>query len=181
MSGQQAKQTSRWGSLLSGAVAGLESRLDTILADGETQTAEEVARKAKAGVPPKQTSLKLEQTETSRPSSRNRTNDRLHDRLAKAVGKGAEGQRSGTPSSELPSRTTSPALGLAAGPTSTESRRSDSQQDPSIADTVSTEIGELGQRGSQDGGFRGSAAEDRTSEGGSQYCSTYLSAWHGPS
>ncbi len=29
------KQSSRWGSLLQGAVAGIESRLDTILADSE--------------------------------------------------------------------------------------------------------------------------------------------------
>jgi len=34
-----AAPKSRWGSLLSGAVAGLESRLDTILADDEQASA----------------------------------------------------------------------------------------------------------------------------------------------
>jgi TATA element modulatory factor len=50
MSGQQGG--SRWGSLLSGAVAGLESRLDTILADDNQASArsraEEAARKKEA-------------------------------------------------------------------------------------------------------------------------------------
>lgn len=36
---QPPKQTSRWGSLLSGAVAGLESRLDTILAEDDQASA----------------------------------------------------------------------------------------------------------------------------------------------
>ena len=42
---------SRWGSLLSGAVAGLESRLDTILADDDQASArsraEDAAKKSK--------------------------------------------------------------------------------------------------------------------------------------
>lgn len=33
------KQTSRWGSLLSGAVAGIESKLDTILAEDDQASA----------------------------------------------------------------------------------------------------------------------------------------------
>ena len=45
---RQGKQSSRWGSLLSGAVAGLESRLDTILAE-EGAVA---AQKAKEGSTP---------------------------------------------------------------------------------------------------------------------------------
>jgi hypothetical protein len=47
-----SESKSRWGSLLSGAVAGLESRLDTILADDDqasarSRVAEEAAKKAK--------------------------------------------------------------------------------------------------------------------------------------
>lgn len=54
---------SRWGSILSGAVAGLESRLDSILADDDQasarQRADEVARQEK--LKQKQNSLKVEQ------------------------------------------------------------------------------------------------------------------------
>lgn len=39
---------SRWGSLLSGAVAGLESRLDTILADDDQASAKARAAEAAA-------------------------------------------------------------------------------------------------------------------------------------
>jgi septal ring factor EnvC (AmiA/AmiB activator) len=45
MSGQQG---SRWGSLLSGAVAGLESRLDTILAEDTQASAKARAAEAAA-------------------------------------------------------------------------------------------------------------------------------------
>jgi TATA element modulatory factor len=54
---------SRWGSLLSGAVAGLESRLDSILADDDQasarQRAEETARQEK--LKQKRNALKVEQ------------------------------------------------------------------------------------------------------------------------
>jgi hypothetical protein len=54
---------SRWGSILSGAVAGLESRLDSILADDDQasarQRAEETARQEKLKL--KQNALKAEQ------------------------------------------------------------------------------------------------------------------------
>lgn len=45
MSGQQG---SRWGSLFSGAVAGLESRLDTILAEDNQASAKSRAAEAAA-------------------------------------------------------------------------------------------------------------------------------------
>lgn len=46
---QKQKQASRWGSFLSGAVAGLESRLDTILAEDDQasvrlRAAEQISR-----------------------------------------------------------------------------------------------------------------------------------------
>ena len=54
---------SRWGSILSGAVAGLESRLDSILADDDQasarQRAEEIVRQEK--LKQKQNALKVEQ------------------------------------------------------------------------------------------------------------------------
>lgn len=50
---QKPKQTSRWGSLLQGAVAGIESRLDTILAEDDQASArsravDEAAKQAAA-------------------------------------------------------------------------------------------------------------------------------------
>ena len=50
---QKPKQALRWGSLLQGAVAGIESRLDTILAEDDqasarSRTADETAKQAAA-------------------------------------------------------------------------------------------------------------------------------------
>ncbi|QDS74222.1 hypothetical protein FKW77_002538 [Venturia effusa] len=88
------KQGSRWGlgSLVSGAVAGLESRLDTILADDETRAAEEAARKAKAAAS-RPAVLKADTPDASRTSSRNRANDRLAEKLAKRETARAAGTR----------------------------------------------------------------------------------------
>ncbi|KIV98835.1 uncharacterized protein PV09_09406 [Verruconis gallopava] len=107
MSQPQKKTGGGWGSLLSGAVAGLESRLDNILADEETRAAEEAARRARLGIQQKSAvaSLKADEKDSlSRAASKNRVNDRLAERLAKA----AKGERSNRPSSELPSRAASP-------------------------------------------------------------------------
>ena len=106
---QRRPKGSRWGSLLSGAVAGLESRLDTILADDNEASArsratEKVLLEAKiarakedAGslAPPRVSS------ELSRSSSRSRVNDKLAERLAKATGSKA--------GSQVASEVTSPA------------------------------------------------------------------------
>ncbi|KAF2813266.1 uncharacterized protein BDZ99DRAFT_411876, partial [Mytilinidion resinicola] len=138
---QNPKQTSRWGSLLSGAVAGLESRLDTILAEDDQASARARAAEAKA----KQEAAEKAAAEKSRLQpepgisrnpSRSRPNSRLQDRLAKAVVKGADRPRSNSrTSSDLPSRTASPALGspaLAAelGRTSLDSKVSDTTSEP---------------------------------------------------
>lgn len=45
------KQASRWGSLLSGAVAGLESRLDNILAEEGSVAAQNAAKASGVRVP----------------------------------------------------------------------------------------------------------------------------------
>lgn len=119
-----SKGSSRWGSLLSGAVSGLESRLDTILgedadASARSRAAEKAAQEAKAEetraasatlAPPSTAS-----TDTSRNSSRTRVNDRLNERLAKALAN----QRS-----DAPSRTASPLIGGASPRTSLGSRPS---------------------------------------------------------
>jgi hypothetical protein len=112
------KASKGWGSLLSGAVAGLESRLDTILADDETRATEEAARKARLAGAPKPAALKAEEKDGSRASSRNRVNDRLAERLAK-VAKGA----SSKPNSEVPSRTESPRASATIARESTETKR----------------------------------------------------------
>ncbi|KAF2472303.1 uncharacterized protein BDR25DRAFT_259869 [Lindgomyces ingoldianus] len=107
---------SGWGSLLSGAVAGIESRLDTILAEDDQASARsraaDAAAKQKAAeeAAAEKQRLQVEQG-LSRNSSRSRPNSRLQDRLAKAVNKGGERPRSSSgASSDMPSRPESPAL-----------------------------------------------------------------------
>ncbi|KAI9790238.1 MAG: hypothetical protein M1816_005263 [Peltula sp. TS41687] len=133
-SSQQPSKTSRWGSLLQQAVAGVESRLDTILTDAAAADggpAPAASSKAPAKAPPEtiaaqQPSLRRETVISATPSSlkvddgraRTRsnsrtTNDRLQERLARAmVGKdNARTGRSPAPSSSgMASRTSSPAL-----------------------------------------------------------------------
>ncbi|KAI5210008.1 hypothetical protein E4T39_00584 [Aureobasidium subglaciale] len=93
---------SRWGSLLSGAVAGLESRLDTILAeDNEASARSRAQDKAIAQEKPsaeKLAALAVPRTssDASRSPSRSRLNDRLQERLAKAVAS-QNASRSSTP------------------------------------------------------------------------------------
>ncbi|KXL51635.1 hypothetical protein M433DRAFT_361322 [Acidomyces richmondensis BFW] len=109
----QKKSTGGWGSLLSGAVANLESRLDTILAeDGEAsarQRASEAAMKevqaqaARAAIPPSRLTVPAT---ASREASRSRANEKLAERLAKATarkdGAGGSGglSRTATPTSD---------------------------------------------------------------------------------
>ncbi|KAF2272585.1 uncharacterized protein EI97DRAFT_452937 [Westerdykella ornata] len=105
MSGQQG---SRWGSLLSGAVAGIESRLDTILADDSQASAKSRAAEAAA----KQEAAKQEAAEkknlqidqgVSRTSStRSRPGSSLQDRLARAVSQRSESPRASTDSTSRP-------------------------------------------------------------------------------
>ncbi|KAG5940314.1 hypothetical protein E4U59_002509 [Claviceps monticola] len=93
-------KASRWGSLLSQAVAGVESRLDTMLAETDEDEPNSAAAGASAAAPsrtattdtaakqPVQPSapaaIKAGATD-SRSSSRNRANDRLQARLAQAL------------------------------------------------------------------------------------------------
>ncbi|KAJ6445561.1 m protein repeat protein [Purpureocillium lavendulum] len=97
-------KSSRWGSFLSQAVAGVESRLDNILAEAEEQPQQKPTQAAPASSPKPAAQLAAPAKPapgSSRSSSTNRTNDRLQARLAKAMaGKNAPGgaDGKGTPS-----------------------------------------------------------------------------------
>ena len=112
-----------WGSLFSGAVANLESRLDTILADDPEASARERAAEGAAkqaepnrnrsnsgnlAAPPSTTS-----NTSSRDVSRARGSERLAERLAKAT------------QQKAPSRTGTPVHDQASARTSGEAKRSD--------------------------------------------------------
>ncbi|CAI6334228.1 unnamed protein product [Periconia digitata] len=133
-------QRSGWGSLLGNAVAGLESRLDNMLADEQASAKpKETAAAAVAQDPGKAAAAdkqRLQLDQVSRSSSRSRPNSRLQDRLAKAVNKGKEGADP-RPSSELGSRPESPALKTTAAPdaarTSIDSRISISEPAAEVA------------------------------------------------
>lgn len=90
------------------AISGLESRLDTILAeDGTPRPAGATAKQDGSETAPVDKKLAVEQGGLSRNSSRSRPNSRLQERLAKAVTKGTENSRT---SSDMGSRSESPAL-----------------------------------------------------------------------
>ncbi|KAL3961626.1 hypothetical protein ACCO45_003149 [Purpureocillium lilacinum] len=79
---------SRWGSFLSQAVAGVESRLDNILAEADDSSQQKPSPAAAPASSPKPAQLAAPAKPTpgsSRSSSTNRTNDRLQARLAKAM------------------------------------------------------------------------------------------------
>ncbi|KAJ5027519.1 TATA element modulatory factor 1 TATA binding-domain-containing protein [Bipolaris maydis] len=101
------------------ALSGLESRLDTILAeDGSTGPKPAATDKAAAAV-----DKKLAVEAASRNPSRSRPNSRLQDRLAKAVNKATDRSDS-RPSSDLGSRPESPALPTSLPPAADTSRTS---------------------------------------------------------
>ncbi|KAJ6781042.1 hypothetical protein PWT90_04782 [Aphanocladium album] len=94
------KSSSRWGSFLSQAVAGVESRLDNILAEEDssshapaTQQQPKPQPQMQAPTPASAVPAAAKATpNASRSSSNNRANDRLQARLAKAMtGKASQG------------------------------------------------------------------------------------------
>jgi len=89
MASQTPAQKKGWGSLLSNAVAGLESRLDNILAEDAEASAKSRAADAARKDAVHQSALSPP-PDASRESSRSRVNKRLEERLAKAVNKGTE-------------------------------------------------------------------------------------------
>lgn len=120
------KSSSRWGSFL----AGVESRLDTILADEDTAKAaaqnrgdgglqEQPGKKDAMALPP------AEKATLSRTPSANRAQDRLNEKLAKAMANKhlAKKGDSTTPNSGVPSRTASPANVTTSARTSSDLQR----------------------------------------------------------
>ena len=118
------KASSRWGSFL----AGVESRLDTILADEDTKappaktdgsTQEQPGKKDGMAVPP------AAKPTPSRTASANRAQERLNEKLAKAMANRSlakKGDTSVTPSG-VPSRAASPANVAASPRTSSDVKR----------------------------------------------------------
>ncbi|KAI4127793.1 MAG: hypothetical protein LQ338_003022 [Usnochroma carphineum] len=121
------QKASRWGTFL----AGVESKLDTILADEDRPSSKpkpEATRQVQAGrketlAPP--SSHKAAGETISRPSSASRAQDRLNERLARAVAtRNLNRMDDKSPAtSSLPSRTASPANGKASPRSSTEVKR----------------------------------------------------------
>lgn len=125
------------------AISGLESRLDTILAEDGQTSAKPTDAVSKEDISEKvavDKKLAVEQGGLSRNASRSRPNSRLQDRLAKAVTKGTE-RADSRASSDLGSRPESPALrspGIGAvadtGRTSIDSKISEQPADaPAVA------------------------------------------------
>ncbi|KAM3498909.1 hypothetical protein MY11210_009643 [Beauveria gryllotalpidicola] len=102
------KSSSRWGSFLSQAVAGVESRLDNILSEEETsnhapgtQQQHKPQPQIQAPTPARAVPAAAKITpNASRSSSNNRANDRLQARLAKAMA-GKSAQSGGSPRSSV--------------------------------------------------------------------------------
>ncbi|KAL8835292.1 MAG: hypothetical protein Q9170_003378 [Blastenia crenularia] len=138
------QKSSRWGAFL----AGVESRLDTILADEDqpsTVAKPELARQLQADqkdsmAPP--SSQKASGDSTSRSSSTSRAQDRLNERLAKAMASRNLSRMNDTSpaTSTLPSSTASPANGAASPRPSTEISREKAKVDqPRISSDSATD------------------------------------------
>ncbi|KAL9625953.1 MAG: hypothetical protein Q9204_007704 [Flavoplaca sp. TL-2023a] len=124
------QKSSRWGAFL----AGVESRLDTILADEDQPSTRSKAdatqqqQHARKDPPAPISSNKATGESISRPSSTSRAQDRLNERLAKAVAnrnlKRMDDRSPAT--SSVPSRTASPVNGAASPQLSSEIKREES-------------------------------------------------------
>ncbi|KAH0556807.1 hypothetical protein GP486_005406 [Trichoglossum hirsutum] len=126
---QVSKPSSRWGSFLQQAVAGVESKLDTILADSDDiasknagakggSTAASESKSEQPGLMPTMMALPTSAAVGSEKSllrtpSNSKPQDRLQERLARAVVKGNNAIRSDSPVASLgrPPRTASPVTG----------------------------------------------------------------------
>ncbi|KHJ33683.1 putative m protein repeat protein [Erysiphe necator] len=103
-----SQHVSRWGSLFQQAVAGVESRLDNILADGvEESVAVQVA--SKSSKPSIEVSSHQLITTPRFASAGSKANERLQDRLAKALAAKNGSSKREYSTSSFPSRVSSPA------------------------------------------------------------------------
>lgn len=153
------QKSSRWGSFL----AGVESRLDTILADEETAKAAAQNR----GVTSSQDQSSKKDgaagsgagAALSRTASANRAQDRLNEKLAKAMANKNLGKKGdvSVPSSGVPSRTGSPA-NLTISPRTSSDVQRDTQ---GIADNDNTlTIALVGANGTNISGVDGEVKEE---------------------
>ncbi|KAH6664139.1 TATA element modulatory factor 1 TATA binding-domain-containing protein [Verticillium dahliae] len=97
---------SRWGSLLSQAVAGMEAHLDNMLAEGEGGPNATKQAQGTSGNPHRQSATVQAKNVPASPrtsSSSNRVNDRLQERLAKAIA-----TKGGSNATEVSSTITNP-------------------------------------------------------------------------
>ncbi|RYP88860.1 hypothetical protein DL770_004558 [Monosporascus sp. CRB-9-2] len=143
-----APQKSRWGSFLSQAVAGVEARLDNILAEDDSagnQSTTTVSRSTPSSspAPPAAASVSNPPARSTTPSKS--ANDRLQERLARAVAAKNASQRSNSSTTEprtsvdlasaSPSQSSRPSLDApsidpSAQPLTTATRTSVSVDDP---------------------------------------------------
>ncbi|KAJ8612983.1 hypothetical protein MRB53_037191 [Persea americana] len=163
---QAAKpKTSRWGSLLSGAVAGLESRLDNILAD-EASVKERNAKAAQIGFLPKESVIEVRGRESSDFSSASSLRKDSQTRTGGSTRSSIDiqGRQDAPirPASQVPSRALTP-LPTAQARASFESTLSEnlhSQAAPSTADTE-TQAGDSGAiEAVENGGEAGAATSE---------------------
>ncbi|KAL8929802.1 MAG: hypothetical protein Q9208_000946 [Pyrenodesmia sp. 3 TL-2023] len=140
------QKASRWGAFL----AGVESKLDTILADEDQPSAKtrpDGIRQAQAGqkdamAPPP--SQKTVAESISRPSSTSRAQDRLNERLAKAMAsRNLNRMNDRSPAtSALPSRTASPANGTGSPRPSTDVKHEETATQPQRTSSDSVQGGD---------------------------------------
>ncbi|KAL8712260.1 MAG: hypothetical protein Q9220_003411 [cf. Caloplaca sp. 1 TL-2023] len=126
-----SQKSSRWGAFL----AGVESRLDTILADEDQPASKPKPDSAQQGQDGRKDALALPTTNKangenlSRPPSTSRAQDRLNERLAKAMAnRNLQRMNDKSPATSVPpSRTASPANGIASPRPSTEMKREEAK------------------------------------------------------
>lgn len=131
-----------WGSLLSGAVAGLESKLDVILAEDPNASARSRQLDREKQNKEREAKFKAEQGK-ERDGSKVRGNDRLQARLAMAMAKGERaGSASGRSSIDVGrERTESPvAVGKGDGDEDTQTRKECKEMEDVTGKDASVEI-----------------------------------------
>ncbi|KAI4097359.1 MAG: hypothetical protein LQ344_000458 [Seirophora lacunosa] len=142
-----SQKASRWGAFL----AGVESKLDTILADEDqptTRSKPEVTRQTQAGQKDSMalpSSQKASGDSLSRPSSTSRAQDRLNERLARAMAnRNLNRVNDKSPAtSTLPSRTASPANGIASARSSSDVKREEAGVEQAKTSSNSTQMAKI--------------------------------------
>ncbi|KAL9098798.1 MAG: hypothetical protein Q9163_005606 [Psora crenata] len=162
---QSQKSSSRWGAFL----AGVESRLDTILTEEDPRSQTKQNGKV-SQQPGKEEGMAVPATGAARAPSTNRAQDRLNEKLARAMANKNLNRRGdvSVTSSAVPSRTESPANVLGSSRDSMEVARekvnSRTNVDGSIKSLEKQEVNNIGQ--AEDKGDTASAIDDevRTSD-----------------